>query len=197
MTAQTMFEIAGARLPTGSAATAALIVIDAQEEYRSGRLKLSGLAPALDNIVRLIAHWRDQNGTVIHVQHHGKGLFDPKGPYAAIMAEVAPQGDEPVLTKAVPNAFSGTNLRELIDTAGLDHIVLAGFMTHVCISTTARAAREQGLNVSISDDATATRDLPTTADRATIPATELHRAELAMLADAFAKVVATKDVIAA
>ena len=197
MSAQSIFEILGVELPTGSVRDAALIVIDAQEEYRSGRLKLSELEPALDSIASLIAHWRAQNGTLIHIQHHGQGLFDPEGPYAAIMNEVAPHEGEPVLTKNEPNAFGGTNLRDLIDQAGLKHVVLAGFMTHVCVSTTARSANEQGLHVTIAGDAVTTRDLPATADHDTIPAPELHCAELAILADAFAKIVTTDDVLKA
>ena len=111
--------------------------------------------------------------------------------------EVAPRDGELVLTKNVPNAFGGTNLRDLIDQAGLKHVVLAGFMTHVCVSTTARSANEQGLQVTIAGDAVTTRDLPATVDHAAIPAAELHRAELAILADAFAKVVNTEDALKA
>ena len=40
MSAQTMLEIAGANPPVGTPKTAALIVIDAQEEYRDGECKV-------------------------------------------------------------------------------------------------------------------------------------------------------------
>lgn len=193
--ARTMFDIAGASLPTGGAQDAALIVIDAQEEYRTGRLQLAGLDDALGNIAAVLAHWRDQGGTVIHVRHHGTGLFDPSGAFAAFIEDVAPVGNEQVVTKSVPNAFGGTNLEDLLTAAACKHVVLAGFMTHVCISTTARAARQKGFAVTILADATATRDLPDALGGDTIPAATLHRAELTILADCFAKVVATKDVI--
>ncbi|AXO13668.1 cysteine hydrolase family protein [Thalassospira indica] len=197
MTAKTIFDIAGAVLPTGTPKDAALIVIDAQEEYRDGKLKLSGLSPALANIQTLLAHWRDQGGTVIHVQHHAEGLFDPSGPYAAIMPEVAPRNGEAVLTKAVPSSFGNTNLEELLTKAGLKHVVLTGFMTHVCVSTTARVADEKGLAVSVVSDATATRDLPDAITGTTVPAADIHNHELTMLADTFAKIVTTKDILAA
>jgi len=197
MTAKTIFDIAGAVLPTGTPKDAALIVIDAQEEYRDGQLKLSGLAPALANIKTLLAHWRDQGGTVIHVQHHAEGLFDPSGPYAAIMPEVAPREGEAILTKAVPSSFGNTNLEELLTKAGLKHVVLTGFMTHVCVSTTARVADEKGLAVSVVSDATATRDLPDATTGNTVPAADIHNHELTMLADTFAKIVTTKDILAA
>tara|TARA_E500000318_G_scaffold73985_1_gene68646 strand:+ start:1765 stop:2358 length:594 start_codon:yes stop_codon:yes gene_type:complete len=197
MTAKTIFDIAGAVLPTGSPKDAALIVIDAQEEYRDGQLKLSGLAPALANIQTLLAHWRNQGGTVIHVQHRATGLFDPSGPYAAIMPEVAPNAGEDVVTKSVPSSFGNTNLEELLTNAGLKHVVLTGFMTHVCVSTTARAADEKGFAVTVISDATATRDLPDAITGDMVLAADIHRHELTMLADTFAKIVPTKDILAA
>lgn len=197
MTAKTIFDIAGAVLPTGTPKDAALIVIDAQEEYRDGHLKLSGLAPALANIQMLLAHWRDQGGTVIHVQHHATGLFDPNGPYAAIMPEVAPLDGEAILTKSVPSSFGGTELENRLQQGGFEHVVLAGFMTHLCVSTTARVANEKGYQVSVVSDATGTRDLPDAITGKPIPAADLHKHELAMLADAFAKIVSAKDILAA
>lgn len=197
MTAKTIFDIAGATLPTGTPDDAALIVIDAQEEYRSGQLKLVGLDAALGNIQQLLAHWRGKGGKIIHVQHHATGLFDPSTPYAAIVGEVTPAKDEAIVTKAVPSAFGKTNLDEMLKAAGIKHVVLSGFMTHVCVSTTARVADEKQYAVTVVADATATRDLPDALSGSVIPAAELHRAELTILADTFAKVVTTQDVLEA
>ncbi|WP_109993364.1 cysteine hydrolase family protein [Salinisphaera sp. LB1] len=200
MATHTMFEIAGASLPVGTPATAALIVIDAQEEYRKGALPLSGLAPALEHMAGLIAHWRAHGGTLIHIAHHGEAggpMFDPDGPYVSTMPEVAPRGEEPVVVKHVPNAFGGTDLQARLQERGVGQVVLAGFMTHVCVSTTARMANELGYPVTIAEDAVATRDLPCADGDGILPAAELQRAELAMLSDIFARVVATDAIIAA
>ncbi|MES1934531.1 isochorismatase superfamily hydrolase [Salinisphaera shabanensis T35B1] len=200
MSAQTMLEIAGANPPVGTPKTAALIVIDAQEEYRDGALKLSGLAPALDNVARLIAHWREEGGTIIHFVHHGAPagpMFDPDGAHVSIMPEVAPKEDEPVIVKHVPNAFGGTDLQDRLQTQGIEQLVLAGFMSHVCISTTARAGHELGYAVTIAEDAVTTRDLPGTDGNGAIVAAKLHRAEMAMLSDIFAHVTRTDAIVAA
>jgi nicotinamidase-related amidase len=197
MTAKTIFDLAGATLATGTPDDAALIVIDAQEEYRDGKLKLSGLEPALANIQKLLAYWRTQSGTVIHVQHHATGLFDPSGPYAAIMPEVAPKEGEAILTKSVPSSFGGTRLEELLVEGGFKQVVLTGFMTHVCVSTTARVADEKGYGVTVVSDATTTRDLPDAISGKTVLAADLHQHELTMLADTFAKIVTTGDVLEA
>ena len=197
MTAKTIFDLAGASLVTGTPDDAALIVIDAQEEYRSGKLQLSGLEPPLANIQKLLSHWRAQGGTVIHIQHHATGLFDPSGPYAAIMAEVAPKEGEAILTKSVPSSFGGTGLDELLQQGGFKQVVITGFMTHVCVSTTARVADEKGYGVTVVSDATTTRDLPDAISGKAIPAADLHRHELTMLGDTFAKIVSTSDILAA
>ena len=53
-------------------------------------------------------------------------------------------------------------------------------------STTARAALDLGLAVTIAADATATRALPDPLGGAPLPAAALQRASLAALADRFA-----------
>lgn len=66
-------------------------------------------------------------------------------------------------------------------------------MTHMCVSSTARAALDLGYATTVAADAAATRDLPNPAG-GVIKADVLHQASLAALADRFA-VVATVDTI--
>jgi nicotinamidase-related amidase len=67
-------------------------------------------------------------------------------------------------------------------------LVMIGFMTHMCVSSTARAAVDLGYRVTINAAACATRNLPDGAGSA-IPAATVHRVALAELADRFAIVV--------
>lgn len=122
-------------------------------------------------------------------------MFDSDGPYVSIMPEVAPRENEPVIVKRVPNAFGGTDLQARLKDLGTGELVLAGFMTHVCVSTTARVGNELGYQVTIAEDAVATRDLPS-AD-GVLPAAELQRAELTMLSDVFARICSTDTITAA
>lgn len=66
-------------------------------------------------------------------------------------------------------------------------------MTHMCVSSTARAALDLGYRVTVAGDAAATRDLPDPSG-GVISADALHRAALAELGDRFA-VVTTVDQI--
>ncbi len=68
------------------------------------------------------------------------------------------------------------------------HLVVAGFMTHMCASSTVRAALDLGYRCTVVAGACTTRDLPDGCG-GVVAAAEVHRAELAALADRFATVV--------
>ena len=55
------------------------------------------------------------------------------------------------------DAFSNTELNEILQSNGINNIVIAGVVTSVCIDTTGRSAQAQGYNVSILSDCTAGR----------------------------------------
>jgi nicotinamidase-related amidase len=207
MSAQTLLSLSGVTPAIGNANNAALILIDAQEEYRSGALELDALDAALTNAARLLAHWRKSGGTVIHVVHHsapGAAVFNPDSRLVDIMDEVAPVPGETIITKHVPNSFGNTNLHETLQKTATKNVVLAGFMTHLCVSTTARMAHQAGYGVTVASDASATRALPIPASVAALtptttpdimPASTLHQAELIMLADIFAAIATTAQII--
>lgn len=167
----------------------ALVMVDLQNTYREGVMRLEGVEPALREAAALLARARDAGIPIFHVQHDaGPGSpYDVRAPIGRISDEVAPQGDEPVITKAYPSSFVGTDLQAQLEAAGAKDVVLAGFMTHMCINSTARSAFSLGFRPTVVASATATRDLPAP-DGAVIPAQQLQAASLAALADLFAVV---------
>jgi nicotinamidase-related amidase len=189
--AKTLFQMAGADLTPPKLSDAVLIVIDAQNEYVDGKLPLPGVKPALANIARLLERARADGGGIVHVQHRGRsgGAFDPADRGFAIADGAAPLAGETVVEKPLPNAFAGTTLSETLVSIGAKQLVLVGFMTHMCVSSTARAALDLGYRTAVAADACATRALP--AIGGDISAADLHRAELAALADRFSIVCDT------
>jgi nicotinamidase-related amidase len=172
-------------------AEATLIVIDAQAEYAAGGgLPFAGIDAALARLADLLARARAAGAPVVHVVHRGRpgGLFDGEG--AAILPEAAPLPGEAVVAKTLPNAFTGTDLAARLTGLGRRDLVLAGFMTHNCVSATARAALDLGYRVTVAADATATRDLPDPLGGPPLGAEAIQRAELAALADRTAHVAA-------
>ncbi len=76
---KTLLQMAGAPLDPGKFSESAVVVIDAQNEYVTGKLPLVNIKPALDNISILLKAARAAGAPVIHIQHKGRagGLFDP------------------------------------------------------------------------------------------------------------------------
>ena len=187
---QTLLQLSGRSYAPATLANATLLVIDAQEEYRSGAMVLPNLAPALEEITRLLALARQTGTPVVHVHHLGisGGLFDPQGLRGQIMPEAAPLAGEAVIGKTLPNAFAGTQLHELLQQHGRLDLVVCGFMTHSSVSTTIRAAKDYGYRCTLVDKACATRDLPM--GDGSIDAEQVHRMEMTILADNFAVCVA-------
>ncbi len=175
----------------------ALVMVDLQNTYREGVMRLDGVEPALREAAALLGRARDAGIPIIHVQHDaGPGSpYDIRAAIGRISDEVAPMGDEPVITKAYPSSFAGTDLQARLEDAGVKDVVLAGFMTHMCINSTARSAFTLGFRPTVVASATATRDLPAP-DGSVVPAAHLQAASLAALADLFAVVAARQADIA-
>ena len=193
---KTLLAMAGAPLAPSKLSDAALVLIDCQAEYVSGVLALPGVAPALVESARVLEKARQAGTPIIHVVHHGApggGVFDPQGPSSEIAPDVAAREGEEIVIKALPNSFTNTNLNELLSATGRKEIILVGFMTHMCISATARSAVDHGYRCTIISQATATRDLPGPGGDGIVTAEEIQRVELAALADRFAIIAQTAD----
>jgi nicotinamidase-related amidase len=191
---KTLFEMAGVEPAMAPLETVAVVLIDMQMEYVDGKLALPDAARALTEAARLVKWARSAGRPVIHIQQKGRagGLFDPAGSGFALAPEVAPTAGEPVLVKGLPNSFAGTELEAEIRDRKVQQVIFAGFMTHMCVSSTVRAALDRGIGAAVLASACATRDLADP-QGAVIPAATLHRAELAALADRFALIVPDVD----
>lgn len=186
-----LLELAGAPRHPAPLDRAALVLIDHQMEYVNGVLPLAGMDAAVDAAAALLTLARRHGLPVFHVLHHGRtgaAAFDPAGPGVTVIAALAPAADEQIVVKGLPNSFTGTDLHARLQATGRSELIVAGFMTHGCVSATARAALDLGYRITVVADACAARDLPDPAGGVVAAAT-LHRVELAALADRVAVVV--------
>jgi len=167
-----------------------LLLIDCQNTYTRGILELDGVQQALDHVEELLDRARTAGIPVIHVQHDaGPGSpYDVRAESGAIVDRVAPRDGEPVVVKGRPSAFVGTGLhdRHLAPAPGRD-LLLAGFMTHMCVNSTARSAFSLGYRPTVVASATATRDLP--GPDGPLAAATVQAVSLAAIADLFGVVV--------
>jgi nicotinamidase-related amidase len=195
---KTLRDVAGLPSEPASLRDAALVMIDCQNTYREGVMQLAGVEEALAEARALLERARAAGGKIFHIRHDaGAGSpYDLTARIGQISDEVAPRDGEAVITKNYPNAFVHTDLEERLRAAGVTSVVLAGFMTHMCVNSTARGAFNLGFSPTIVAAATATRDLPG-ADGGTVPAAAMQAASLAGVRDLFAIVVASADALAA
>lgn len=174
----------------------AVVVVDLQNDYwPSGKWPLVGIEAAAANASKVIQKARSDGDAVIHIRHEFQG---PQAPFfaagtegAEINSAVRPLEGEPVVVKAYPNAFRETGLKRMLDDKGIDEVVLVGAMSHMCIASTARAASDHGYATVVVHDACATRDVEF--NGATIPAAQVHAANMGALAFAHGKVVSTSQ----
>ncbi len=187
---QTLRELTGMDNTPARVSNSALVLIDCQNTYRRGVMQLEGVEEALDECRGLLDRYRAAGRPVIHIQHNaGPGSpFDIHDDIGAIASAVAPAPGEAVVVKQYPSSFEGTNLDELLKARGVKDLTIAGFMTHVCVNSTARAAFNRGYRATVVGDATATRSLATPAGEE-LPARVLQEASLTALSDIFAVVV--------
>jgi len=193
---QTLLQLAHADLTPARVAQAAIVLIDFQNEYLAGPLALPGARPAIAAARRLLDLARQDGAPVLHVAHRGRagGPFDRAAERGQIVGELAPATGEAVIEKPLPNSFAGTHLQQHLAAIGRKDLILAGFMTHMCVSSTARGAVDLGYRVTIPATACASRDLPGIAG-GVVSAQTVHDVALAELADRFAIVAGDVDAL--
>ncbi|MGW2303822.1 isochorismatase family protein [Streptomyces sp. NPDC001809] len=173
----------------------ALIMIDFQNTYRAGVMRLDGAEAAVAAGARLLAAARAAGAPVVHVVNDGgEGTpYDIRAEIGAISAEVAPVEGEKVVVKQFPDAFHATDLEETLKNLGADgDLVIAGFMTHMCVLFTAQGAFNRGHRPTVVAEATATRPLEGP-DGTVTSAAALQTAALTTVTDLFGTVARTVD----
>ncbi|HKX65621.1 MAG TPA: isochorismatase family protein [Intrasporangium sp.] len=178
----------------------ALVVIDVQQSFRELPSWAQISAPDLaERIAPLVEHARTAGDKVVWVLHSEPGSdtpFDPASGHVHLLPGLEPADGEPVLHKTSHNAFTTTNLGQLLTQWGVGGVDVAGIRTEQCVETTARLASDLGHDVRFVVDATATHPLPTADGSRVIPAEEVIERTAAALQGRFASVVTIAEVLA-
>jgi len=188
----TLRQLVGLADQPAALAYSTLIMIYCQNTYTQGVMELEGVQPALDQAAELLDRARSAGIPVVHIMHDaGEGSpYDVRDEIGQIVERVAPREGELVIVKTFPNAFIGTDLDQRLTAAPGRDLILAGFMTHMCVSSTARGAFSLGYRPAVVAGATATRALPGPAGEL-VSAAALQAASLAWISDLFGIVVPT------
>ena len=175
----------------------ALIVVDVQKGFDDPKWGQRNNPEAEDNIAKLLAAWRQTQCPVFHIQHLSREPNSPlksESPGCEIKDIVKPLVHEPVIQKHVNSAFIGTALEARLRQEGCTTLVIVGFTTNHCVSTTARMAGNLGFETYVISDATATFER-TGPDGQHYKAEEIHAISLTNLHQEFATVTDTASLI--
>jgi nicotinamidase-related amidase len=178
---------------------AALLIMDMQNVFvhPSGTSFLPMSVGIVDYLAHLVECCRQRGVPVIFTRHahqdpelDGGGMkrwwnsLILEGTDAAKLHErFQPKEDERVINKCRYSAFTSTPLEMLLNSRGVQDIIVGGVMTNLCCETTARDAFVKDFNVFFLGDGTATTNF------------DLHHATLRNIAYGFGKVLGISDVI--
>jgi nicotinamidase-related amidase len=145
----------------------ALIVVDVQNEFSpSGKRAVPNHTEALEQIQLRVLEARNQSRPIAWIRHYNKPqesqAFVPGTWGAELSPGLGPSsayGIERLFEKDVFGAFTGTGLEEWLRKLGVTEVLIVGFFTHMCVSTSAREALVRGYDVLIDFDATGARDM--------------------------------------
>jgi nicotinamidase-related amidase len=144
--------------------TRALLIIDVQESFRARPLWQAISDPQIaEHLLPLVQTARTAGDLVVWVLHTEPGTgttFDPASGFVRLIEPLSPEPGEPVLTKTSHNAFTTTNLAQLLTSHGVTDVVVTGLRTEQCCETTARLASDLGYQVVFVIDGTATNPIP-------------------------------------
>lgn len=172
----------------------ALLVIDVQNEYFSGLLPISHPEGHLSNILKAMDAAKASGIPVVVVQHTfpqpDMPFFQRATPEWELHPEISNRPHDLLVEKNLPGSFTGTDLESWLRQQGVDTVVIAGYMTHMCCDTTAREAVHRGFSVEFLSDATGT--LPLQNEAGEVSAEELQRSFLCAQQMLLSEVVSTE-----
>lgn len=178
----------------------ALIVIDVQNEYFTGKLGISYPDPAitLPNVGRAMDAAVAAGIPVVVVQHitpPGTPIFAEGSHGAALHPSIAERPRDHLISKQLASAFTGTGLADWLRARDIDTVSIVGYMTHNCDAATVLHASHDGWQVELLGDASGS--LPYRNRAGSASAEEIHRVFTVVMQTGFAAVVTTDDWIAA
>lgn len=174
----------------------ALLLIDIQNDYfPNGRMPLEKSVEASMKAQEALQAYRSHHLPVIHVQHVSTRPdavhFLPCTKGIEFHQSVQPLKNEMIIKKHYPNSFKDTQLLNHLIKNQINHLVVVGMMTHMCVDATVRAAYDLGFSCTVLHDACAAKNLEF--NNIAIPAQSVHHAFLAALQPLYANVTSVKE----
>ena len=158
-------------------------------------MELVSMEEAAKKAGELLKAFRTAGKPVFFIKHMSTRsdatFFVPGTQGADIHSSVSPLPDETVIEKHFPNSFLQTELLSVLKEQEVTDLVICGAMSHMCIDTTVRAAKELGFKCTLIADACATRNLKFGEE--ILPAQTVHASFMAALDGMFATIMTADE----
>ncbi len=174
----------------------ALLLIDIQNDYfPGGKMELVSMEEAAKKAGKLLKAFRTTGKPVFFIKHMSTRsdatFFVPGTQGTDIHSSASPLPEETVIEKHFPNSFLQTELLSVLKESEVTDLIICGAMSHMCIDTTVRAAKELGFKCTLIADACATRNLKFGEE--ILPAQTVHASFMAALDGMFATIMTTEE----
>lgn len=174
----------------------ALIVIDVQNEYFTGKLPIEYPRPldTITNIGLAMDTAQAAGIPVIVVQQtmpSNAPTFALDTPSWQLHPVVASRPRDHYVRKTLPSAYPETNLADWLRAHGIDTLTVVGYMTHNCDASTINHALHLGTAIEFLHDASGATSYRNQAGFAS--AQDIHQVFCVVLQSRFAAVMATQE----
>ncbi|MDJ0781370.1 MAG: cysteine hydrolase family protein [Desulfosarcinaceae bacterium] len=139
--------------------SSALLIIDVQRRFFDSDPKAFEAEAVIARINALARRARSAGAPVIFVQHEqaSEGLL-PNSDGWRLASGLEVIAHDIRVGKTTPDAFLGTELEMILQSRGVDYLVICGYASEYCVDTTVRRAAALGYPVQLVADAHTTDD---------------------------------------
>lgn len=138
----------------------ALLIIDVQNGMFLEENPVFNSSLIINNLKQLLGKARINDVPIIYIQHNA-----PTGRMLAtgtkeweINHEIKPEPKDTIIQKTTPDSFYKTNLQEELQKHPIEHLIITGIQSEVCVDTTCRNAYSLGYEITLVTDAHSTWD---------------------------------------
>lgn len=145
----------------GAAEADALVLVDVQTAFLTGAQAVPDAEPLVERLAALLHRARSAGALVVHLRNDGEpgAVDEPDTPGWQLLLPVIESAGERIVAKEVDDGFQGTALGPLLDQHGVRRVLIAGVLSEMCVSATARGAMARDLQVVLPQDTHATYGL--------------------------------------
>ena len=130
----------------------ALLVIDVQRALFSRPRPIYKAENLIHSINSLIEIWQHSSGLIVYIQHSNNKMLIKNSTGWQLHPDLNVKETDTVIYKVHGDAFKETNLNEVLDSSGIENIVITGLVTQGCVRATSIGGNELGFRVILVDD---------------------------------------------